>query len=274
MTTSVFIADSLDKGLVRRSFEQAAGHYNQFTGLQREIGDCLMQRHILDQSFVGNVLDIGAGTGYLTQQLVRAFPAARVHALDISLGMLQQTRGYVMADEKLELVCADVDQLSFIGNSMDVVCSNLALQWCSDLSTTYAQVFDVLKPKGEFVFATFGPNTLQELKRAWQSADDAVHVNSFVAENEIVGYLNAAGFDDISVSSEDLLMYYESPKQLMLDLKGMGAHNINKGRQPGLTGVTAYKKMLNTYEALRTNKGIPATFQAIYASATKSSVNK
>jgi malonyl-CoA O-methyltransferase len=71
------------------------------------------------------------------------------------------------------------------------------------------------------------------------------------------------------VVSEDIVMYYESPKELMLSLKGMGAHNINQGRNRGLTGVTAYKTMLNDYERLRSKKGIPATFQAVYVEALR-----
>ena len=55
----------------------------------------------------------------------------------------------------------------------------------------------------------------------------------------------------------------------MLDLKGMGAHNINSDRQHGLTGVGAYKEMIGSYEKLRTKEGIPATFEAIYAYANK-----
>ena len=96
-----------------------------------------------------------------------------------------------------------------------------------------------------------------------------MHVNSFVDISLIEQYLQAAGFVDVSVISEDIVMYYESPKQLMLDLKGMGAQNINQGRNQGLMGVKAFKSMIKTYESLRADKGIPATFQAIYCYAKK-----
>jgi len=49
----------------------------------------------------------------------------------------------------------------------------------------------------------------------------------------------------------------------------MGAHNINRGRRLGLTGVQRFKSMLLEYEALRTKQGVPATFQAVYVYAEK-----
>jgi len=68
-------------------------------------------------------------------------------------------------------------------------------------------------------------------------------------------------------------MHYDTPKQLMLDLKGMGAHNVNKGRRKGLTGIHAFKSMLLAYERLRVTEGIPATYEAVYVYAQKPFVN-
>lgn len=259
----------LDKGLVARSFEQASSHYNQFTSMQRIIGDRLMSEVVDSRAGVRRVLDIGAGTGYLTNKLVALYPLASVHAVDISSGMLAQTRQHVKAAQSLQLVCSDADNLSFTGASMDAVFSNVAFQWCGNLSRTFAEAYAVLKHGGQFAFSTFGPKTLYELKAAWASADDAVHVNSFATQQSIEEYLHSVGFRRCTVHVEDVLMYYSSPRELMVGLKGMGAHNINQGRQQGLTGVGAYKVMLSEYEKRRTRQGIPATFQAIYVSAYK-----
>ena len=258
----------MDKALIRRSFEQAASHYNQFTSLQRTIGDRLMSGNVRPIGEEGNVLDIGAGTGYLTDKIFKAMPSANVVALDLSVGMLRQTRANV-TQERLRVVAADADKLSVRPASLDKVFSNLAFQWCSNLSITFNESYAALKPKGQFVFATFGPNTLRELKASWQSADTVTHVNEFVDHKTIEENLKASGFNNVMVETEDIVLYYESPKQLMLELKGMGAHNINSDRQHGLTGVGAYKTMINSYEKLREGNGIPATFQAIYAYANK-----
>ena len=268
MKTQLIQEPVMDKALIRRSFEQAASHYNQFTSLQRTIGDRLMNSHVSLSGEEANVLDIGAGTGYLTNKILKVMPPANVVALDLSVGMLHQTRANLI-QERLGFVAADADKLSIRQASMDKVFSNLAFQWCSDLSVTFKESYGALKPKGQFVFATFGPNTLYELKESWLSADTHTHVNNFIDHKTIGRNLKTAGFTDVIVKTEEIVLYYQSPKQLMLDLKGMGAHNINSGRQHGLTGVGAYKKMVDSYEKLRTKEGVPATFEAIYAYANK-----
>jgi len=38
----------------------------------------------------------------------------------------------------------------------------------------------VLRPGGLLTFASFGPDTLMELRRAWAAVDDHVHVGRFI----------------------------------------------------------------------------------------------
>lgn len=261
---------TFDKSLVRRSFDHASTRYNRFTALQRTIGDGLLNR--FNMSPLQNhqaTLDIGSGTGYLSRQLSQKKDIDTLYALDISADMLQQTKMTMQGLQHTKLVCADAEQLPLYQSSVDAIYSNVAYQWCSDLPQAFRESLRVLKNEGVFVFSTFGERTLFELKNAWGTIDDSIHVNDFMPADIIERYLVDAGFKEVSVCYEDIVMYYPSPKDLMLDLKGMGAHNINEHRQKGLTGVGVYKSMLSAYELLRTDKGIPATFQAVYAYAKK-----
>ncbi len=259
-----------DKSLVRRSFDQASARYNRFTALQRIIGDGLLSRfNVSPLQSHRTTLDIGSGTGYLSRQLSQQKDIETLYALDISAQMLQQTKATMQGLQRTQLICADAEQLPLSHSSVDAVYSNVAYQWCSDLPQAFRESLSVLKKEGVFIFSTFGERTLFELKNAWGSMDDSIHVNDFMPTTIIERYLVAAGFKEVSVCYEDVIMYYPSPKELMLDLKGMGAHNINQHRKKGLTGVGVYKSMLSAYELLRTDKGIPATFQAVYAYAKK-----
>ncbi|PHS72397.1 MAG: malonyl-[acyl-carrier protein] O-methyltransferase BioC [Cycloclasticus sp.] len=259
----------IDKSLVQQSFDDASQCYNQFTSLQRTIGDRLMaeKKATISQSIAA--LDVGVGTGYLSKQIAQLKNIDTLFALDISLGMLQQADNAMRGIKPIELFCADAEQLPMGDSRLGAVYSNLAFQWCDNLQQVFSESYRVLQPVGEFVFSTFGPATLNELKQSWQTVDDLVHVNAFVSVEEINAYLRTAGFQKVSVRSENIVMYYQTPKHLMLDLKGMGAHNMNPGRQHGLTGIQAFKMMIGSYEKKRTAKGIPATFQAVYAYATK-----
>ncbi|ORU93507.1 MAG: malonyl-[acyl-carrier protein] O-methyltransferase BioC [Cycloclasticus sp. symbiont of Bathymodiolus heckerae] len=256
-----------DKQVVQQSFDLASDRYNQFTSLQRTIGDRLLER--IDVCSQGNVLDIGSGTGYLTKKLTELNHADDVYALDISTGMLQQTKLNTRQSSLNGFICADAENLPLAKESIRAVYSNLAYQWCSNLGKAIGDVHDILQTDGVFAFSTFGPKTLQELKSVWATVDGAVHVNYFEDMSDIQGYLERSGFKQITVRSEDIVVHYDTPKQLMLGLKGMGAHNINQGRNKGLTGVGAFKAMLKKYEGLRVESGIPATYEAVYVYAKK-----
>tara|TARA_R110002095_G_scaffold176331_4_gene153760 strand:- start:292 stop:1101 length:810 start_codon:yes stop_codon:yes gene_type:complete len=260
---------TFDKVLVRQSFGLAAESYNQFTSLQRTIGDRLFAGIAGSEQRLMSALDIGSGTGYLTEKINQLDRVNQLYALDICSQMLKQTQLNMHGLQPLRLICADAERLPLDDSIVGLVCSNLAYQWCSDLQRAFDESYRVLQPQGSFVISTFGEKTLHELKDSWGNVDQAVHVNTFVDIETITGYLQKAGFKDISLQSEDIVRYYQTPKDLMLELKGMGAHNINKGRKPGLTGVHGFKSMLDMYESRRTDKGIPATFQALYAYANK-----
>ena len=269
MSVCKAVMPKIDKALVQQSFDLASTSYHQFTGLQRLIGDRLIEQRKESVSEALTVLDVGSGTGYLTRKLSQTKGVEHLYALDISTAMLSQTKLNTKGLNLTARICADAEQLPLQSASVDAVYSNLAYQWCSELQQAFDESNRVLRQQGVFAFSTFGEKTLFELKNAWRSVDQAVHVNTFIDQQTIERYVEKAGFSEIVVCSEDIVMHYQTPLQLMLELKGMGAHNINPGRNVGLTGVRGFKGMMQTYESTRTEKGIPATFQAVYGYAKK-----
>ena len=91
-----------------------------------------------------------------------AIPKAEITALDIAIGMLQVARGTSGWWQKLFggaqqiQLCADVEALPLAPNSVGMVWSNLALQWCNDLPATFVELHRVLKVDGLLMFCTFG----------------------------------------------------------------------------------------------------------------------
>jgi malonyl-CoA O-methyltransferase len=53
----------------------------------------------------------------------------------------------------------------------------------------------------------------------------------------------------------------------MRELKAIGATNADSSRTRGLTGKTHWRRMLDAYEAFRTDGVLPATYEVIYAHA-------
>ncbi len=73
MSTEKFQKETYSKDMVRQSFDVAAQDYNQYTSLQRLIGDHLLLQETMQRQSFQRVLDIGAGTGYVTKKIKSAW---------------------------------------------------------------------------------------------------------------------------------------------------------------------------------------------------------
>ena len=117
------------------------------------------------------------------------------------------------------------------------------------------------------LFSTLGPDTLQELRAAWAAADDAHHVSLFLDMPQLGDALTRNGFAEPVLDVEHHRQHYPDVQALMRELKQLGAHNAVQGRTRGLTGRGRVTAMLAAYEKLRTNEGVPATFEVIAGAA-------
>lgn len=257
----------IDKQRMRMSFQRAAENYDQAAVLQREIGQRMLERLELIRIDPEILVDIGAGTGVLTAQLVKRYKSARVIALDLAPSMLQQARKHKGWFSKQTFVCGDAENLPLATNSVDMIFSNLTLQWCNTLDAAFAEFRRVLKPGGLLLFSTFGPDTLKELRISWRAADAYTHVNAFIDMHDIGDALVRAGFADPVMDVERLTVTYPDVFKLMGDLKTLGAHNATAGRAHGLTGKGRVKKMQESYELLRRDGLLPASYEVVYGHA-------
>lgn len=272
----------LDFAEVRRAFDHAALTYDAHAVLQREVCDRLLARLDFMALQPGRVLDVGTGTGYGLAHLQARYPAAELCALDIAPAMLAAARARLSPPTwarrtlarfgskpsgSAHLVCADMDRLPLAENSVDLVWSSLALQWAQDLEATFKGFHRTLAPGGLLIFATFGPDTLKELRAAFAAIDDAPHVNRFIDLHDIGDMLIHAGFGSPVMEMEMLTLTYGDLKSLMRDLKGIGAHNAALSRRRGLLGKSAWTRLEQAYEAQRRDARLPATFEVVYGHA-------
>ena len=259
-------AQRLDKRQVAESFSRAAKSYDGAAAFQRQIADRVLAG-IPAGVACGQVLDVGCGTGYLSAGVRNAFPDAQLTALDLAPGML----AYAQAQRPVadRWVCGDAESLPLPSQSVDLVVSSLAYQWCEYPEQWGGELRRVLTSGGTAVFSTFGPNTLAELRSAWQSVDNFVHVNRFIGVEELRDRLSAAGLR-FQLTVEQHCLRYLDLKTLMRELKAIGAHNVNNGRHAGLTGRERLRQLVAAYERFRDSDGLlPASYEVVYGVATK-----
>jgi SAM-dependent methyltransferase len=190
----------------------------------------------LDQGFARS-LEIGAGTGYFSLNLLRAGVVLEATCTDISPGMV---RALAANAERLGVpvnaLRADAESLPFADRSFDLVLGHAVLHHLPDLERAFAEFHRVLKPGGRIVFAgepsRVGDRLAAIPKRgavalapAWRRAlrvsplpayenghacgedhwlEQVVDIHAF-APDDLKRHASAAGFDDIRLRGEELL---------------------------------------------------------------------
>jgi len=258
----------LDRQAVLKAFDRASIGYDAAAALQERVRAELLGRLPELQLTPRVILDLGAGTGHASRSLKRLYPKALVIAADIAPGMLARARAQSRWLRRFERVRADAYSLPFRDASVDLIYSNLMLQWCDDLDGVFGELARVLAPDGLLLFSTFGPGTLAELRDSWASTDGAPnHVNHFFDPHSLGSALMHAGLSEPVLDVDRIVMDYPDVVTLMRELKAIGAHNVTRGRARGLTGRRRLAAMTLAYEALRRGGKLPATYEVIHASS-------
>ena len=266
-----------DRGQVRRAFSRAARSYDAAAGLQHAVEAQLLESlDYLDQRKPDVVLDLGCGPATAAVAMQRRWPKARVLALDLALPMLRESvtrERWHPLRRSVQRICADVRALPLAEGSVDVVFSNLCLQWIDDLPAVFAGFRRVLRPGGLLLVSTFGPDTLRELRDAFAQAEDAgaelaPHVSPFASIAQFGDALMAAGFRDPVLDRDTTVTHYGDLSALMRELRAMGATNALQARRHTLTGKTRFARAAQAYAGHATQDGrLPATWETITAMA-------
>ena len=259
----------LDQTAVQRSFHRAATHYDEHAVLQQTVEDRLLERLAFVRQPPSRVLDLGCGTGRGSVALLKSNEKAKVFSLDVAPGMLQQLKarkGWFQRNFP-KPVCASMQDLPLADGSIDLIFSNLAIQWSSDLSQLFDECRRVLRPDGLLLFTTFGPETLGELRQAWAEVDGRSHVSGFFEIHDIGDALVQAGFDQPVMDRELFTLDYAQPIEVFRDLKAIGATNAVSNRRRGLTGKNRLRSVLDAYEQFRRDGRVPATYEVIFGTA-------
>jgi ubiquinone/menaquinone biosynthesis C-methylase UbiE len=185
----------------------------------------------------GRALEIGAGTGYFSLNLLQAGVVREAVCTDISRGMLDELeRSAARLGLEVLTVRCDAQELPFPDDSFDLVFGHAVLHHLPDLDAAFREFRRVLRPRGRIAFcgepSEYGDRLAGVPKRAalrmapaWRRLVGAgPRIDDFSSEHEaaqhglehvvdvhaftpgqLQGFATAAGFDDVRVSGEELV---------------------------------------------------------------------
>ncbi|MCZ8958635.1 malonyl-ACP O-methyltransferase BioC [Escherichia albertii] len=213
---------TVNKQAIAAAFGRAASQYEQHAELQRRSADALLA--MLPQRKYARVLDAGCGPGWMSRYWRER--SGQVTALDISSPMLARARQQDAADYYL---AGDIESLPLSSATFDLAWSNLAVQWCAELSTALGELYRVIRPGGVVAFTTLVQGSLSELHQAWQAVDERTHANRFLSQADVERTLK--GFRH-QHRLQPITLWFDDALSAMRSLKGIGATHLHEGRDP------------------------------------------
>lgn len=265
-----------DRAAQKRNFAKAATSFARGAALHREVGLRMLERFEVIKLAPRRILDLGCGSGQASAGLLTRFPLARIVGLDLAAAMaragmprLAGWRRLLGGAPAVSTVCGDMATLPFASGAFGLVWSNLALHWLDDPLPAIREAQRALEVDGLFMFSTLGPDTLKELRAAFNEAGPGWHVKRFIDLHDIGDALGASGFGAPVMDMEILTLTYADLDGLFADLRATGSANAMIGRRRTLTGRARMQRVRAAYEKARRDGRLPATFEVIYGHAWK-----
>jgi NADH dehydrogenase [ubiquinone] 1 alpha subcomplex assembly factor 5 len=232
----------------------------------------LLLQETLDQLITESfptVLNLGAATEGVVDTVKNIRGAEQIIHADMAESMLYNI------DTPLKL-CADEEKLPFAPESFNLVTSMLSLHWVNDIASTIGNIKFLLKDRGLFIAIIIGGNSLAELRHSILQAEmdtgTSPRVSPFVHLKDAGALLQHTGYHIPVSNSETFTVMYDSPHDLMRELKAMGETNALLQRHPYFTSRSKMQKIVDKYVELFAddNGHIPATFELITLTGWKS----
>jgi trans-aconitate 2-methyltransferase len=188
-----------------------AGRYHDLSSPQQTWGRRVLER--LPLSGTEHILDLGCGTGRVTEEIYRRLPNGRLVALDRSDAMIEAAQLWLCEHAPgAAVVQADGAALPF-RRAFDAVFSTATFHWIPDHAALFRSIITALKPGGRLVAQCGGGPNLAVLRaradrlradpRFWSFFDDWTEPWYYADVESTKRRLAAAGFIESDVSLEE-----------------------------------------------------------------------
>ncbi|MGP0688317.1 malonyl-ACP O-methyltransferase BioC [Priestia aryabhattai] len=270
----------INKQLLKKRFNNHAKTYDAYADVQKNMANQLIDQ--LSTNFFNQeitILEIGCGTGYLTQLLCEKFPKAAITAVDLSSGMIDLAKKKVTKD-RVSFICEDIEELR-IEKHYDLIISNATFQWFNSLHTTIKKLYKQLKPTGRLLFSTFGNRTFQELHSCYSHAKQKLGLFSNSSPGQ-----SFFSLEELSQICEQALVplrehpfklakmeklevqYFPTVQAFFTSIKKIGASNSNE--ESYCQRPSFFRELINLYETdYRNENGIKVTYHCLIFNVTK-----
>jgi len=155
-----------DKKIVQRRFARNFETYNRLAIVQRQVAarlGCLIQK-AKKQDF-NRILEIGCGTGFLTQQIISNYSVKEYILNDLVDSAYNEVQKFTetLKYENFKFIPGDAEETNF-PESLDAIFSASSIQWFQNIDLFLKKAHALLNKDGIIAFSTFGNDNFKEIK--------------------------------------------------------------------------------------------------------------
>jgi malonyl-ACP O-methyltransferase BioC len=266
---------TVDKCALAQQFSAAAGHYDEWATAQAEIAERLM-RQMPGEFAPSRMVELGCGTGLLSAQLLRRFPAASLVGIDLARGMVEHCCNrfhteHSGAGPRARFVCADVEDRATLVEGTELIASSCVAQWFADLPVTLAMWAQVLSPGGLLAFAGLIAGSFCELEEAYDAALGRDFRGLSLPSPEVLPSLfRDCGLRTLVCAKDTVRARYASARAALRSFQQIGA--VLEG-QPGheALGPAELRRVMTHYDRRADEQGmVTVTHRVQYVVAERS----
>lgn len=255
---------SVHSEAIAQNFSAAASSYERWADPQRRSAERLMKL-VFAKGPVNSILDVGCGTGFLTELLHKRYPKVSILGIDVAPEMVQVCRRRWTHVRSMFFQVADAEKFD-AEQSFDLIMSNFCFQWFSTRVQSIDRLTGMLNPGGMFAFAVPVAGSLVELLESYQTVlCERMPGLEYMSGQDYIDALDRTGLKLLLAKEEKVQSAYKSGVDVLRSFKGTGAaFNNHQGYIP--RSVSEVQKIIRYYEnkyALADGK-VPITYQVLY----------
>jgi len=192
---------------VGEGFDKAAEGYDDLLRHNREGARRLVAA--LPPGDYDAILDVGCGTGFVTEEMVERFGTRRVTGVDPSEGMLERFREKLGGRVDMTLITAGVHDMPVPDAAFDAVVSGMAFHWFPEKPAAIAAMARRVRPGGVLAVLASAAGTDAEFRAVLEAIDPPVPeswtgVFDIIQRtgDEVAGWMRDAGLDVVDAWEE------------------------------------------------------------------------
>lgn len=203
----------MNKDLIQKRFAKNLDTYNDNAKIQKKMAERLLS--FLDRKDFNDILEIGCGTGFLTQLVNEKFSFKTYTANDI----VESCEKYVKEiNPKINFIPADIEKaVESSDKKYDLIISNAVFQWVENLESFIKLLVSKLNEGGVLLFSTFGPENFREVNFVLGKTLPYYSANEL--QEIIKDYKNI-------VEQEMHVMAFKTPKDILKHIKSTGVNAL------------------------------------------------